>query len=159
MWREYFPNASIIGFDIADFSKVPELPGLTIVQGDIGKPDDLMLLVGSGREFDIIIDDASHASHHQQIALGTLFPYLKRGGYYIIEDLNYQPPDLELPGAMKTKDFLQAIRDQKKITGKFISRRQTKYLFRNIAKMEFFDSFDWNFDNPNSGSIVFIRKL
>lgn len=63
MWREYFPNATIIGFDIADFSRVPEIRGVKIVRGDMGNPDDLMSLVDNG-PFDIIIDDASHTSHH-----------------------------------------------------------------------------------------------
>jgi len=42
-------------------------------------------------DLDIIIDDASHASHHQQNAFLTLFPKLRSGGLYIIEDLRWQP--------------------------------------------------------------------
>ena len=38
--------------------------------------------------FDLIIDDGSHNVIHQQISLGLLFPYLKEGGYYIVEDLH-----------------------------------------------------------------------
>ena len=36
---------------------------------------------------DIIIDDASHAHSHQIMALIKLFPLLKDGGIYILEDL------------------------------------------------------------------------
>ena len=41
--------------------------------------------------FDIIIDDGSHYSPHQQKTLGYLFPKLKAGGLFIIEDLHYTP--------------------------------------------------------------------
>jgi len=46
-------------------------------------------------ELDIIIDDASHASHHQQKGFLELFPKLKSGGLYIIEDLRWQPKGME----------------------------------------------------------------
>ena len=39
-------------------------------------------------DFDIIIDDGSHRADHQQISLEVLFPHLKPGGLYFIEDLN-----------------------------------------------------------------------
>ena len=40
-----------------------------------------------GGDFDIIIDDGYHFQEHQQISFGFLFPYLKPGGVYIIEDM------------------------------------------------------------------------
>ena len=40
-----------------------------------------------GGDFDIIIDDGSHIVAHQIISFKTLFPYLKSGGIYVIEDL------------------------------------------------------------------------
>lgn len=54
---------------------------------------------------DIIIDDASHASHHQQNAFLELFPTLKSGGLYIIEDLRWQPEAYEKPGITKTAEL------------------------------------------------------
>ncbi len=86
MWREYFPYANIIGFDIGDFSAVEPLDRIKIIQGDMGKIEDLSIITKECSDgFDVIIDDASYASHHQQIALSYLFPYLKPGGFYIIE--------------------------------------------------------------------------
>lgn len=157
MWREYFPNATIIGFDIADFSRVPEIRGVKIVRGDMGNPDDLMSLVDNG-PFDIIIDDASHTSHHQQIALGTLFPYLNSGGYYIIEDVNYQPPTLEQSGVTKTKEFLQGLRCSNRVGSTFMTRTTYSYFVKNVATIEFYDSFDRNFGGSNADDLVVIKK-
>jgi hypothetical protein len=157
IWREYFPNAEIVGFDIADFSKVREIPNCKIVRGDIGNINDLVSLVSDGG-FDIIIDDASHASHHQQTALGTLFPFLKEGGYYIIEDLNYQPPHLELPQLVKTKKILKSLCCGELIPTQFLNETQLNFILKNNDLLEFYDSFDRNFNGPTSDSLVIIKK-
>ena len=54
--------------------------------------------------FDIIVDDGSHASYHQQLTMLKLFPLVKSGGLYIIEDLHWQPPQYEatLPNVPRT---------------------------------------------------------
>jgi hypothetical protein len=162
MWREYFPNAEIVGFDIADFSAAPPIPNCRIVRGDMGNPEELLALLNLGQDksngFDIIIDDASHASHHQQIALGTLFPYLKDGGYYVIEDLNCQPPQLELPGAKKTKTLLQAIRWQKPFQCEQFAPQQQAYLLNNVESIEFYDGLDRNFGALSQDSLAVIKK-
>lgn len=110
MWAQYLPKANIFGFDIVDFRHLSE-PRIHIFQGDQSKPEDLAALVEqAGGAFDIIIDDGSHASHHQQITLAHLFAHLAPGGLYCIEDLHYQPDDLELPGISTTREFLRDLR-------------------------------------------------
>jgi hypothetical protein len=37
---------------------------------------------------DIILDDGSHVAKHQEISFRTLFPMLKEGGLYVMEDLH-----------------------------------------------------------------------
>jgi len=108
IWLEYFPRASVWGFDIDDFSRVT-MPRTRIFRGDQGNPDDLAALVARCPVFDIIIDDGSHASYHQQITLKTLFSHLASEGLYVIEDLAWQPVALEasLPKTRKTVDWLK----------------------------------------------------
>jgi hypothetical protein len=108
MWLDYFPNAQVYGLDIDDFSWVT-LPRTRIFRADQGNVDDLLRVVAQCSKFDVIIDDGSHASYHQQVTLKTLFPSLAEGGYYVIEDLLWQPPDLEasLPQVRKTKELLK----------------------------------------------------
>jgi glycosyltransferase involved in cell wall biosynthesis len=94
MWKEYFPNSHIYGFDISDFSGFED-NRFTFIQGDLGKEDDYQKILTACDSFDIIIDDGSHASYHQLLAFLRLFDALKPGGYYIVEDLHWQPQDYE----------------------------------------------------------------
>lgn len=91
MWLEYFPNARIHGFDLADFSELHR-PRFQFSRGDLSDDSDLDRLARSVSAPRIIIDDASHASFHQQRAFVWLFPILEGGGFYVIEDLHYAPP-------------------------------------------------------------------
>ena len=107
MWLEYFPKAHIHGFDISDFSHLRH-PRFTFIRGDSNSPDDVQRLANAAPYFDVIIDDGSHASYHQQLAFRTLYPKLRAGGTYVIEDLQWQSPAYEdksvaLP---KTRDFM-----------------------------------------------------
>ncbi len=109
MWQAYFSRAKIIGFDISDFShQVDER--FSFVRGDSGSVNDLLRLAFMAPSFDVVLDDASHASYHQQLALKTLWSKLPSGGLYIIEDLHWQSPFFEdkLPPVPKTGAFLNA---------------------------------------------------
>lgn len=159
MWREYFPNAEIYGFDIADFSGVPDVPGVHICRGDMGDETDLARLIEiSGGEFDVIIDDASHASHHQQIALRFLFPHLKTGGLYFIEDLTYQPPRLELLDAVKTVDVLRSLSCGSIRPTPHIDRASLEIIQDNLDWIQMFDSCDRNFGKIHRDAFAVLKK-
>jgi cephalosporin hydroxylase len=40
----------------------------------------------NGEELDLVFDDASHRYHQSLDSFNIVFPYVKKGGYYIIED-------------------------------------------------------------------------
>jgi hypothetical protein len=61
----------------------------------------------------IVIDDASHASHHQQNAFLEIFPRLESGGLYVIEDLRWQPDTYEKPGITKTAALFRSWLDER----------------------------------------------
>ena len=98
LWLEYFPKATIYGFDIFkfgvdEFHKLqegnPYLDRSIMFEGDQESVDDLeKFLELHGGDFDIIIDDGGHTMRQQQISLGVLFDAVKSGGHYIIEDLH-----------------------------------------------------------------------
>lgn len=159
MWREYLPNAKLVGFDIADFSTAPALPGVQIVRGDMGDTGDLQRLVeAAGGPFDVIIDDGSHASHHQQIALATLYPYLKPGGLYFIEDLGYQPPQWEKPDATKTRDMLKKVACGRPKPTAYFKDEPFRLFCDTFDSIEFYDSHDRQFGRIGADALAAIRR-
>ena len=98
LWLEYFPNATVYGFDIFKFGVEefhrlqegnPYLDRSVMFEGNQESVDDLEEFLSlHGEDFDIIIDDGGHTMRQQQISLGVLFDAVKSGGYYIIEDLH-----------------------------------------------------------------------
>jgi demethylmacrocin O-methyltransferase len=87
MWRDYFPNAHIIGIDIdGECAKHAEPDDR--IEVIIGSQDDEQLLKTLG-QFDLIIDDASHKPHQQVFSFNFLFRHhLRYGGLYVIEDMD-----------------------------------------------------------------------
>jgi len=98
------------------------------------------LVAQAGGAFDIIIDDGSHASHHQQIALAHLFPHLAPGGLYCIEDLHYQPADMELPGISTTREFLRDLRFGRSGARLAMDQQGLAALLVQIGSIHCFDS-------------------
>ena len=89
MWAEYFKNLYSVGYDINKEAKRFEKGNVHIFIGDQNSPADLKkCLEVHGEEFDIIVDDGSHHAEHIITSYTNLFPALKQGGYYIIEDLH-----------------------------------------------------------------------
>jgi len=134
MWRDYFPYAQLIGFDIEDFSNI-SLPNCRILQGNMSSREDLSQLVTFG-PFDVVIDDGSHASAHQQIALAYLFPHVAPGGVYFIEDLNWQSPALESAGLPQTRIMLR----RKVFESPVINATEAKFLTDNVESVQLFDT-------------------
>ncbi|MDY0000944.1 MAG: DUF616 domain-containing protein [Polyangia bacterium] len=159
MWREYFPKAELYGFDIADFSAAAPIPGVTVIQGDMSSEADLdRLLHTAGGGFDLIIDDGSHASHHQQFALAKLFPHLKAGGIYFIEDLHYQPPQWELPGIKKTASVLQDLAANLLSPTEYIDVEALKQIRQSASRIQFYDSGERVFGKILADALVAIVK-
>jgi len=91
MWRTYLPKAQIIGVDLYR-KRLPLDDRITILQGDQA---DLSFLEELSRRgpFDLIIDDGSHRGDHINITFDALWPHVRKGGLYVIEDLEtaYDP--------------------------------------------------------------------
>lgn len=89
LMKEYFgANAKIIGIDIDPASKIAEQFGHTVHIGSQEDPNFLLNVANTVDGFDVIIDDGGHTSGQQITSFVTLFPYLKDGGVYIVEDLH-----------------------------------------------------------------------
>ena len=86
MWKRYFPLGEIFSIDIYDKRNLQE-KRIRIFQGDQSDSEFLLKLVNEIGFLDIVIDDGSHINSHVIKSFEILFPYVKDGGLYIIEDL------------------------------------------------------------------------
>ena len=90
MWREFFPNAEIIGIDNNKGCLFKE-PQIRCFHADQGNAHSLSAAIAGLNlpPYDLIIDDGSHDEGHQVVAAQTLLPHLAKDGFYVIEDLQY----------------------------------------------------------------------
>lgn len=113
MWLEYFSKADVHGLDVSDFSWF-EHERFEFHRCDM---DERQQIADAIEEITpaptIVIDDASHASHHQQNAFLEVFPRLSSGGLYVIEDLRWQPETYEKPGITKTAALFRSWLDER----------------------------------------------
>ena len=89
LWREYFGQAAkIAGIDINPACKdYVEEPNRAFI-GSQADEDFLKSVIDEIGSPDIILDDGSHVADHQMASFLILFPLLKTGGLYVIEDLH-----------------------------------------------------------------------
>lgn len=160
LWENYFPQAELHFIDhsfntIQYFSKRAEYH--LIDQTDRVGLTAFAQAVGN---FDVIIDDGGHTMDQQIISFETLFPSVKSGGLYIIEDLHtsYWHPwggggTREAPksGPNTCVTFLQHLIDDLNYSGARIGiadhnkapldiRQTFNYYQEHITSMHFYDS-------------------
>lgn len=89
MWRRYFgPAATICGVDISPACAEVVTPPNMVRIGSQADPHFLLSVVEEIGRPHIILDDGSHIASHQRISFETLFPVLRDGGIYAIEDMH-----------------------------------------------------------------------
>ncbi|MEU3906544.1 class I SAM-dependent methyltransferase [Streptomyces goshikiensis] len=86
MWKHFFHRGEIYGLDIVDKSHF-DAPRITTLRGDQSDPDYLRSIAEEHGPFDIVIDDGSHINDHIRTSFQALFPHVRPGGLYVIEDL------------------------------------------------------------------------
>lgn len=165
MWLEYFENAMIYGFDISDFSHINH-ERFKFIQGDSGIENDLRTLANTAPFFDVIIDDASHASYHQQLAFKTLWERLSPGGLYIIEDLHWQSQlyEQQLPQVPFTRNLLASWFENGTFTpNPLFSHDDFQRISSEAATFAAFPAFNEGTDPAgrrpdNSAKLIVLRK-
>ena len=86
MWKEYFPHGNIYSLDVYDKRQLEE-ERIRIFQGSQVDRSFLESMVNETGPLDIIIDDGSHLNDHVIRTFEILFPLLKEGGIYAVEDV------------------------------------------------------------------------
>jgi demethylmacrocin O-methyltransferase len=160
MWLKYFPKAKVFVMD--NFSQVSKsdiervinelVQGTdgryTLIEGDQSVKSHLEQFANRvGSEIDFLVDDGGHQMLQQQLSFATLFPRIKSGGLYAIEDLHtsYNPgpkygvhPDL----GNTTLGMLQKFQLTGKIESIYMTLDEVNYLENNIDFCELWQSED-----------------
>jgi len=82
------PQARIVGADIDPECEKLRGEGREIYIGDQADVNFLAKLKAECGEFDVIVDDGGHTPDQQIVSFLNLFPALKEGGIYLLEDLH-----------------------------------------------------------------------
>jgi cephalosporin hydroxylase len=103
-FADYFSNAKIVGLDInpdivnrnlklgvegGGWELIKDLDRIDLREGDQSDENVLLdICQDYDNEFDIIIDDGSHATKDQLKSFDVLYKHVKSNGFYIIEDVH-----------------------------------------------------------------------
>jgi hypothetical protein len=140
MWKHYFRRGLIYGLDIFEKTGVAE-SRVHVLQGDQG---DARFLDSMAREFgpfDIVIDDGSHISHHVITSFNALFPHVRPGGIYVVEDLltAYWPnwggeadPSAQYKSMAMIKSLLDGLHHQEQIRSGNDERSMTELMVTGV---------------------------
>lgn len=134
MWEEYFPSARIFGIDINDSSRYNTDRIITVI-ADQANREQLGKFVETHRsDFDIVIDDGGHTMEQQQTSFGFLFPHVRSGGIYIVEDIHTSFPNLypdygvEADEKNSTFSMISNFVRSGKFQSKYLTEQELQYL-------------------------------
>lgn len=86
MWAAFFPKGRIYGIDVHDSTALSR-GRIKVFQCSQVDREPLERLCRETGPFDFVIDDGSHLNSDQIESFRILWPFLKDGGVYIIEDV------------------------------------------------------------------------
>lgn len=108
MWQDYFDNPQIDAFDINEdyLQKVSGLNNVHCYKVDAGESRGLRRSLqeacGTGKKYDILIEDASHRLEHQLIFLRDAIDFVAPGGVLVIEDIFREIPAVRFEEVLQT---------------------------------------------------------
>lgn len=113
MWQEFFTDSEIIGVDISLDRLRFDLKNA--VMADATKP----ILELQSKQFDYVIDDGSHKVEHQKKSFEWLWPLIKPGGRYFIEDVVSSIALNDLLLFLENQDLDFRVFDHREKTGRY----------------------------------------
>jgi 23S rRNA U2552 (ribose-2'-O)-methylase RlmE/FtsJ len=138
MLSDFFPKANIYAIDInpnvTDLFYGDRIKTYLCSQIDFSKLNSLF----GNIKFDIIIDDGSHMTSHQQKSLGHLFPYVTDGGIYVCEDLHTSYRRDFVDTAQHTVELFQNYNMRGVFECNLLNNTQLTYLNNSIKQLVLF---------------------
>jgi demethylmacrocin O-methyltransferase len=85
MWNDYFPKARVFALDIHE-KRFRISDRVRMVQGSQTDAAILQAIERDAGGLDIVVDDGSHINEDVIASFNILFPLLRSGGLYVVED-------------------------------------------------------------------------
>jgi hypothetical protein len=161
MWKKYFPFGKIYSVDICEKSFLQE-SRIKIFQGSQVDKNFMKKVTGEIGDLDIIIDDGSHINEHVIETFEFLFPKLKDGGIYVVEDTQTSywkdyggdSNDLNKPGTMMNyfKSLTDSLNNKEFIKPEY----KQSYFDEKVISMHFYHNliFIYKGDNSEESNMV-----
>lgn len=162
MWREYFPNAIIVGIDINPKCKVHEEEGVFIEVGSQFDGDFLQEVIEKHGPFDLIVDDGSHVNEHVIFSFEHLFPAVTSGGVYIVEDActsywDYWGGGLEREGT--SVEYFKKMVDEVNFFGELTEDFKSAHARRDDLLLNQFKRKGYNYIGTQIESLNFLNAI
>ena len=132
----YLENAKIFSADI--FPDLFSYKSNRINNFYVDSSDEISIqknIINLKKNFEIIIEDASHSFKDQIISLFMLFPLINSGGFFITEELDFPDTrdDMNLNKEKPTlRDILLNIKTGKDFNSSLITSEQKEYFLKNF---------------------------
>ena len=144
MWRDYFSKAKIYGFEYEDIkikkAREFKLKNTIYEKIDVTKSKSIKKALSKiNQKFEIIIDDSTHYFDHQINVIKNVYPFLKKNGILIIEDI-YRKKKI-----YSEKNYFNKLKNYKKY-------------FKRIYFVEIFNLNNYTASWKNEKLLVLIRK-
>ena len=169
MWQHFLPRATIHGLDNGRLVTREEMAAMETKQISTFVADqkdrESLRAVVEGHTYDVIVEDGHHYMDTQQVSLGFLFPYVKPGGVFIMEDIHplgngFGQVD-RLNNTDSTLEIIYALKENRPITSPHLFDYEVAYLREQIAHI-YVQTIERRFqDNPDvvhEHSIAFFVK-
>jgi len=161
MWKKYFPFGYIYSIDIYDKSQLEE-NRIKIFKGNQIDSKFLEEITSEIGELDIIIDDGSHINEHVIGTFNILFPKLKDGGVYIIEDTqtsywrDFGGDSKDLNNPRTIMNYFKSLTDSLNNEEFIIKNYEKSYFDKKIISMHFYHNliFIYKGNNNEKSNIV-----
>ncbi len=128
LWLDYLALPYVFGIDVKKECCANAPPKAIAFCGSQTDVDFLGSVVAkTGGQFDIIIDDGGHGAGQAEATFGVLWPHLRDGGIYVIEDLEITHKQLRLAQKRNTRTTRDWLMDEVRSRMYRHRRRETSH--------------------------------
>jgi Methyltransferase domain len=144
MWRDYLRRAKVFGIDVHEKRLIGLGSRVEVLRADQSSPDDLAAVLEHTGAPDVVIDDGSHVGEHIWCSFEALFPALRPGGWYVLEDLHTsflegfgsaerRPIGVALDGAVAVQDLDPTLVKLRRSSGTTVMGPSEVHVYPGIA--------------------------